>query len=101
DDRLGRFGVLEVAAHDVRSADDDLAVVGDLNLDVTYDFTDGAELQRIACVEANERRGLSESVGLVNRDADVVEKFSEMARQGSSTGEEVAEPTAQARSELL
>ena len=67
--RCGRLGVLIVALHDVGPADQDLTVVGDLDLDVANDLTDGAEAGLSRLVDGDDGRGLGEAVGFVDSEA--------------------------------
>ena len=60
------LGVVPVALHDVRSAREDLAVLGDLHLDAGNDRADRADAALVRRVDGDDRRGLGEAVALVD-----------------------------------
>src|SRR5437899_2696658 len=74
------IGALVVALEDVRAFDEDLAVVGDLQLDAGKGASDGAEA---VVLERGDRRGrgrLGHAVALEDGDAAGVEELQDLTR---------------------
>ena len=65
--RGGRVRILEVAGEHVLAAREDLAVVGELELDRGQRLADRVEAERVGAVERQRRRRLGEAVALDDR----------------------------------
>jgi hypothetical protein len=68
-----------VAREDRVRANQDLAVVGDLELDARKRLADGAELVFLLEVHRRRRRHLGEAVALQDQDVDRVEELRDVA----------------------
>src|SRR5439155_23919477 len=85
---------------DVRAARQDLAVVGDLELDPRQRLPDRAELEAPGPVEGQRRARLGEPVALEQQDAGGVEELGDVAREWGPARHRPLEPSAERRVEL-
>ena len=100
-DRFRRlFLHLVIALHDVRPADQDFPILGNLDLHVLDDLPRGAETDAIPLGAGNDWRGLGQPVGFANRNSDSVEKLRQVLGQRCGAGDEVANPAAEPASQF-
>ena len=90
-----RLGVVPVALHDVRAAGQDLAVVGDPDLDAGDRPADGPDLAGVRAVEADDRRALGQAVAFEQRQARLDEPLGDVPRQRGPAGGELPDRRAE------
>src|SRR5262249_32912751 len=76
---LRRRGILVVPAEDVGAAREDLAVLGELELDARERLADGVEAEGVGAIERERRRRLREAVALDGQHAVLVEELLHLA----------------------
>ena len=74
-------GILVVAAEDARAAREDLAVLGELELDRREHLSDGVEAKRIGAIERERGRRLGEAVPLDDERSRFPEELLHLALQ--------------------
>ena len=101
-DRLRRLlGRVEVALHDLRTADEDLPGLRvDLHLRTGRRPADRAEHEVARAVDRHERRGLGQAVALEHEHPHAVEELADLPRQRRRAGDEVPHPPAGPRADL-
>ena len=96
DDRLGgRLGVLEVAGEHQRTAEQDLAVVGDPAFHRRHRPADGAQPDRALAVGVGHHRRLGHAVGLVDRQPCGPEELEDLERDRRRAGDAGPHPAAE------
>src|SRR5262249_8831799 len=96
----GGFRLLEVPLGDVRPAEDDLAVGGDLHLDTLERLADRAELEAVRPVERAHGARLGEPVALEDHDARGMEELRDVARERCAAGDGPLQTSAEPGMEL-
>ena len=100
-DRLGgRGGLVEVAAHHVRTAGENLAVGGDRDFDSRNWLSNRTDPEILQRVDGDHRRGLGEAVPLENRQTRRVEELVDLRRERRASRHEVAQSSARPRAQL-
>ncbi|MNX71346.1 hypothetical protein D3C86_1026580 [compost metagenome] len=100
DGLAGGLFVVEVAEHDVGAAGQDLAVLGDLDLDVGEGLAHRADPGAAGPVHGDDRRGLGEAIALEHRDAEDLEEHAHLARQSGAARDAAAQAAAGALAHL-
>src|SRR5262245_18817163 len=97
------FGPVMVAPHDVRAADDDLAVDGivrhraiDLDRHAGNRAPDAAHLAVAGIVRGGDGAGLGEAIALVDRDPEGVDERRHLRAEGGAAADRVLESPAKA-----
>ncbi len=85
----GRVGVVPVAGEDVRPADEDLAVVGDLHADPGQRHADRPYLVAVRPVHGRGRRGLGEPVALEDGQPGAAEEMTKPVAKRRAAGDRV------------
>ena len=93
--RARRLVVAVVAGEDGVRAEQDLAVVGDPDLDAGQRLADGAELEGRRAVDGRGGRHLGEPVALEHEDVDRVEELGDLARERRAAGVRDAQAAAE------
>ena len=88
------FSALVVALKDVGALDQDLAVVGDPDLDAWKRLADREELVLAQRVRADPGRGLCHPPPVEDRNSDRPEELLDLARQACAAADEKAQPAA-------
>lgn len=90
DDLCGVFGVFVVAHHDVGSAGEDFAVVGEFHFDTAEDGSDGADFDHFVSgvVDGDDGGGLAEAVAFVDVDAGGGEDAYHVGLDGAGAGDD-------------
>src|ERR1700733_13602337 len=97
---LGSRLVLPVAREDGRPADQNLAVVTDLDRGTGQRLPDGADLVAVRPVDRRRRGGLGEAIPLKDDDADAAEEVAEPIAERRAAGDGVSHPAAERRPQL-
>ena len=100
EDLLGGCLVVPVAGEDVLPADQDLAVVGDLDPDAGQRLPDGADLVPVRPVHGGRGGRLGQPVSLEHGDADAAEEVAEPFAERRPAGDGVLRPAAERRPQL-
>jgi len=95
-----RLRLLEIAFGDVGAPDEDLAVGGDLDLDVVERLADRAELEPRRPVEGAGRTGLGQPVAFQDEDARRVEELGDVTRKRRAAGDRPLQPAPERRVQL-
>ena len=95
EDLARRLVVAVVALEHVRAAEQDLAVLGDLDRRVAQGRPDGAEARVLGRVEGRGRAGLRHAVALQHGDPTGVEELEDLERDRCRAGQRQLEPAAE------
>ncbi len=96
----GGLGLVVVALHDVGAAGEDLAVLGDLDLDALERPAHAARPEGLGAVDGDDGAGLGEAVALEDQQAHGPEELGDLAGEGRPPGDEQAQPAARALADL-
>src|SRR4029077_13804065 len=95
DDLLGRRLVVPVAGEDVLPADQDLAVVGDLDPDAGQRLPHSADLVAVRPVHRGRCGGFGQAVSPEHGDAAAAEEVAEPLAERGAAGDGVLRPAAE------
>ena len=94
----GGLGLVVVREHVARPFDEDLAIVGDLQLNTFERLADGEELVRVQGVRAHAGRGLGQAPTVQDRHPQRPEELLDLPGQcGAATDEEAQAPACKKR----
>src|SRR5206468_9911621 len=91
EDSASRFLVLPVALEHVRTMCEDLAVLGEFDLDSGQRRADRAQAVELDAIEREAGGALGRSVPLDDVDAQLAPRFAERRVEGGAAGHDVAE----------
>ncbi len=97
----GGLGQVVVPLHDLRAPDQDLPVLGDLDLRSGHGLPHGADTEVLEGVHVGHGARLGEPVALEDREADRVEEPVELGRKRGRAADEIPEVSAHGRPDFL
>src|SRR5204863_6609540 len=96
----GLLGPVIIALHDVGAAHADLAVYGDLHLNLRQDRTDRAETCPAGTAAGDHRSGLGQAVPLIHREPSAMKEAGHLGVERCPAADEKPDATAKQRTQL-